>query len=226
MCFHNDFYACLRLGHWLFPKGEKAGRFLCQRHLLSIDFCVPANCQRCVTQRRNEKKKKQKIIQGKPNGECLVIQFKGHALPDISPLFWGTANSISHLPPSPPQSSASARTTDRTSCTVVDWHASGADWVRLTTPPPSVPHCVYIIYALACSISAQSPGSLCVSRKWLLLCRDPHTHSMFPQLLVGWLLTDKGGEERRSVLWHRTKRRVLDLGSILHWTTWPLSQRN
>lgn len=63
----------------------------------------------------------------------------------------------------------------------------------LTTPPPSVPHCVYIIYALACSISAQSPGSLCVSRKWLLLCRDPHTHSMFPQLLVGWLLTDKGG---------------------------------
>lgn len=97
----------------------------------------------------------------------------------------------------------------------------------LTTPPPSVPHCVYIIYALACSISAQSPGSLCVSRKWLLLCRDPHTHSMFPQLLVGWLLTDKGGgEERRSVLWNRTKRRVLDLGSILHWTTWPLSQPN
>lgn len=81
--------------------------------------------------------------------------------------------------------------------TVVDWHASGAEW-RSAIPLRTTLRIHYLCAGMQHKHTKPFPFSsrpwvsVCVFRKWLLLCRVPnaqthfHSHRMFQQLSVGW----------------------------------------
>lgn len=145
-------------------------------------LCACQLPERCVTHRKNEAAK---YYSGGAKGRVLADTTLRMAPP--SALLFRAANRtlpISHFPPSPAQVQAvQEQQTEQVAQLSIDMPVVVLSTTAGPVPLPSnlVPHCVYIIYALACSISTQSPDP---EPKMVIVMSSP-SHRMSQQLLVG-----------------------------------------